>query len=174
MNQCAATGYTCSDYAPVGHGLFGDLACFRGNNAGYLAVRMRRISSESGEPLPSTFKKRTAFRSSIGSGAVDFRKEAEDAIACRFAYFRNRISIAWALGRLGHIALAEGHYRRAAALQRETLSMMRELGNQNAVASNLIHIAAIAACEGPAARDAALRLRRGGEGPPDPAARLAL
>jgi hypothetical protein len=33
--------FTCafSDYSPYGHGLFGGLACFRDNKAGYLAVR---------------------------------------------------------------------------------------------------------------------------------------
>ena len=28
----------CSDYSPCGHGLYGNLACFRGNKAGYRAV----------------------------------------------------------------------------------------------------------------------------------------
>ena len=35
---------TCafSDYSPLGHGLFGGLACFRGNKAGYRSVRTKR------------------------------------------------------------------------------------------------------------------------------------
>jgi hypothetical protein len=35
---------TCalSDYSPLGHGLFGGLACFRDNKAGYRAVRTKR------------------------------------------------------------------------------------------------------------------------------------
>jgi hypothetical protein len=35
---------TCafSDYSPLGHGLFGGLACFRGNKTGYKAVQSKR------------------------------------------------------------------------------------------------------------------------------------
>ena len=32
-----------SDYSPSGHGLFGGLACFRGNKAGYKAVTAKRV-----------------------------------------------------------------------------------------------------------------------------------
>lgn len=35
----ACIGCALSDYNPVGHGLFGGLACFRGNKAAYLRVR---------------------------------------------------------------------------------------------------------------------------------------
>ena len=37
--------YICcafSDYSPLGHGLFGWLACFRGNKAGYRSIRTKR------------------------------------------------------------------------------------------------------------------------------------
>lgn|SRR5579875_150910 len=36
--------FTCafSDYSPVGHGLFGSLACFRGNKSSYLQVQSKR------------------------------------------------------------------------------------------------------------------------------------
>jgi len=34
-------GCAFSDYSPAGHGLFGGLACFRGNKAAYLAVRTK-------------------------------------------------------------------------------------------------------------------------------------
>ena len=37
MKACITCAF--SDYSPYGHGLFGDLACFRDNKAGYLACR---------------------------------------------------------------------------------------------------------------------------------------
>jgi hypothetical protein len=39
LRACINCAY--SDYSPVGHGLFGGLACFRDNKAGYLAVRSK-------------------------------------------------------------------------------------------------------------------------------------
>lgn len=36
LHSCYGCAY--SDYSPAGHGLFGGLACFRGNKSGYLAV----------------------------------------------------------------------------------------------------------------------------------------
>ncbi len=39
MRVCINCAY--SDYSPVGHGLFGGLACFRDNKAGYRAVRSK-------------------------------------------------------------------------------------------------------------------------------------
>jgi hypothetical protein len=35
----ACIGCAYSDYSPYGHGIFGGMACFRGNKVGYLAVR---------------------------------------------------------------------------------------------------------------------------------------
>ena len=34
-------GCSLSDYSPYGHGLFGDLACFRGNKTGYHSVKTK-------------------------------------------------------------------------------------------------------------------------------------
>jgi hypothetical protein len=39
LRACITCAY--SDYSPVGHGLFGGLACFRDNKAEYLAVRSK-------------------------------------------------------------------------------------------------------------------------------------
>jgi hypothetical protein len=39
LRVCITCAY--SDYSPAGHGLFGGLACFRGNKAEYLAVRSK-------------------------------------------------------------------------------------------------------------------------------------
>jgi hypothetical protein len=39
LKACVTCAF--SDYSPVGHGLFGGLACFRGNKAGYRAVRSK-------------------------------------------------------------------------------------------------------------------------------------
>jgi hypothetical protein len=48
-----------SDYSPVGHGLFGGLACFRDNKAGYLAVKGKddlfRIWSTATEYVQETY-----------------------------------------------------------------------------------------------------------------------
>jgi hypothetical protein len=40
MKACINCAF--SDYSPIGHGLFGGLACFRGNKAGYRAVTSKR------------------------------------------------------------------------------------------------------------------------------------
>ena len=40
LRACVTCAF--SDYSPYGHGLFGDLACFRGNKAGYLASEGKR------------------------------------------------------------------------------------------------------------------------------------
>jgi hypothetical protein len=40
LKTCINCAY--SDYSPVGHGLFGGLACFRGNKTGYKAVQSKR------------------------------------------------------------------------------------------------------------------------------------
>jgi hypothetical protein len=40
LKACINCAY--SDYSPLGHGLFGGLACFRGNKSGYRAVRTKR------------------------------------------------------------------------------------------------------------------------------------
>jgi hypothetical protein len=39
LRACITCAY--SDYSPVGHGLFGGLACFRDNKSEYLAVRSK-------------------------------------------------------------------------------------------------------------------------------------
>ena len=39
LRACVTCAY--SDYSPAGHGLFGGLACFRGNKTAYLAVRSK-------------------------------------------------------------------------------------------------------------------------------------
>jgi len=39
LKTCFGCAY--SDYSPYGHGLWGNLACFRGNKAGYAAVRSK-------------------------------------------------------------------------------------------------------------------------------------
>ena len=59
---------TCafSDYSPVGHGLFGGLACFRHNKPGYWPSRARATSSKSGTRIQASFKRRTYAPSSGG------------------------------------------------------------------------------------------------------------
>jgi hypothetical protein len=40
LKACISCAF--SDFSPMGHGLFGGLACFRGNRAGYRSVRTKR------------------------------------------------------------------------------------------------------------------------------------